>query len=215
MKLKNQLLLATSCGLFLLASCQNPKDQIIGKWQFDSFEAPAMDSVAQVRKKAIDTISHVDSSMAVFLGTKNLDSIKVILKKHADDYKEQQKDAAAMSSVTFLKTGEAIFHSGLQVDTSKWEIIGKDKLVLSPYNEKQRQAGAKADTATIESIGNGKIRLKAPQGNNILFINLRTYTKDDSLKAEDLAKKQQQMMQEQMQQMQQMQQQQATQPQGK
>jgi hypothetical protein len=211
MKLKNQLLLATGCGLLMLASCQNPKDQIIGKWQFDSFEAPAMDSVAQVRKKAIDTISHVDSAMASFLGTRDLDSIKAILKKHAEDYKQQQKDVAAMSSVTFLKTGEAIFHNGMQNDTSKWEIIGKDKLVLSPYNDKQRQAGAKEDTATIESISKDKIRLKAPQGNNALYINLRAYTKEDSLKAEDLMKKQQQMMQEQMQQMQQ----QAPQPNGK
>lgn len=215
MNLKNQLLLATGCGLLLLASCQNPKDQIIGKWQFDSFEAPAMDSVAQVRKNAIDTISHVDSAMASFLGTKDLDSIKAILKEHAEDYKKQQKDVAAMSSVSFLKTGEAIFHNGMQNDTSKWEIIGKDKLVLSPFSEKQRQAGAKSDTAIIESISKDKIRLKAPQGNNMLYINLRAYTKDDSIKAEGLVKKQQEMMQQQIQQMQQMQQQQAAQPKGK
>lgn len=217
MKFKNQLLLATGCGLLLMASCQNPKDQIIGKWQFDSFETPSMDSMAIERKKAIDTISHVDSSMAAFLHTTNLDSIKTILKTHTDDYKQQQKDVAAMSSVSFLKSGEAIFHNGLQNDTNKWEIIGKDKLVLSPFNEKQRQAGQKPDTAIIESISKDKIRLKAPQGNNVLYINLRTFTKEDSTKAEDLVKKQQQMMQEQIQQMQQMQQSQhpAAAPKGK
>lgn len=208
MKLRNQLFLATGCGLLLLASCQNPKEQITGKWQFESYETPTMDSMADARKQAIDTITHVDSAMAAFMGTYDLDSIKAILKEHAEDYKEQQKDAATMSAVTFLKSGETIFYSGPQSDTSKWEIIGKDKLILSPYSETQKQAGAKPDTAFIESISKDKMRLKLPQGNNYIFINLHKYTQEDSLKANELIQKQQQMMQEQMQQMQQMQQQQ-------
>lgn len=215
MKIRNQLFLATGCGLLLLASCQNPKEEIIGKWQFESYETPVMDSMAEVRMKAIDTITHVDSAMAAFMGTYDLDSIKSILKEHAEDYKQQQKDAAAMSAVTFLKSGETIFHSGPQSDTNKWEIIGKDKLVLSPYSDAQRQAGAKPDTAFIESIGSGKMRLKLPQGNNYIYINLHKYTKEDSLKANELIQKQQQMMQEQMQRMQQMQQQQNAQASAK
>lgn len=208
MKLRNQLLLATGCSLIFLASCQSSKNQIIGKWQIDSFESPSMDSITQVRKKAIDTISHVDSSMASMLGTSNLDSIKKILKSHADDYKQQQKDASVLSSVSFLKNGDAVFHTGIQNDTSKWEIVGKNKLILSPSTEAQKKAGAKPDTAYIETISKEKIRLKLHQGKNLVFVNLRPYTKADSMKANDMIQKQQQMMQEQMQQMQQMQKQQ-------
>jgi len=209
MKLKNNLLFVAGCGLLLLASCQNSKDQIIGKWQVDSFESPAADSMAQVRIKAIDTITTVDSAMAAFMNTYNLDSIKSILKSHVNDYKEQQKDMAAMTSLAFFKDSIAVFYSGPQSDTSKWAIVDKNKLVLSPYTQAQRQAGAKADTAIIESIGNGKVRLKINQGKNFMYTNLRTFTKDDSIKANEILNKQQQMMQEQIQKMQQMQQAQA------
>lgn len=208
MKLKNKLFLATGCGLLLLASCQNPKEEIIGKWQFESYETPAMDSMAKAHIESIDTMTQVDSTMALFMGTTDLDSIKAILKEHAEDYKQQQKDAATMSAVSFLESGYAIFHSGPQNDSSKWEIIGKDKLILSPTSEMQREAGVQPDTAFIESIGNGKMKLKLPQGNNHIFVNLHTFTTEDSLKANELFQQMQmqQMMQEQM--LQQMQQEQ-------
>ncbi|HET8572596.1 MAG TPA: lipocalin family protein [Edaphocola sp.] len=209
MKLKNNLLLAAGCGLLLLASCQNPKEQIIGKWQVESFESPAADSMAKVRTKAIDTITKVDSSMAAFMGTYDLDSIKSVLKSHVEDYKQQQKDMAALTSLAFFKDGLAVFYSGPQSDTNKWSIAGKDKLVLSPFSEAQRQAGAKEDTAIIESISKGKLRLKINQGKNFMYANLRTFTKEDSAKANEVLQKQQQMMQEQIQKMQQMQQAQA------
>lgn len=209
MKLKNNLLLAAGCSLLLLASCQNSNTQIIGKWQVESFESPANDSMAQERLKAIDTITKVDSTMAAFLGTNNVDSIKALLKSQVEDYKEQQKDMAALTSLAFQKDSLAIFFSGPQSDTNRWSIVGKDKLVLSPYSDAQRQAGAKDDTAIIESSSNGKLRLKINQGRNFMYANLHTYTKEDSLKANEVLQKQQQMMQEQIQKMQQMQQAQA------
>lgn len=114
-----------------------------------------------------------------------------------------------MTSLAFFKDGTAVFYSGPQSDTSKWSIVDKNKLVLAPYTEAQRQSGAKEDTAIIESISSGKVRLKINQGKNFMYTNLRTFTKDDSIKANEILNKQQQMMQEQIQKMQQMQQAQA------
>ena len=171
------------------------EERIIRKWQVESFESPAADSMAQVRIKAVDTITIVDNAIAAYLGTHNLDSIKAILKSKIEDYKEQQKDMAAMTSLVFFKNGLAVFYSGPQSDTSKWFIVGKNKLVLAPYNDAQRRAGAKVDTAIIESIGSGKVRLKINQGKNFMYTNMRTFTKDDSVKANEVLQKQQQLMQ--------------------
>jgi hypothetical protein len=203
MKMKNNLLLATGCCLLLLAACQSPKEQIAQKWQIESFEAPVMDSIMEARKHSIDTMTTIDTNMVAFFGTQDLDSIKTILKAQMDEYKTQQNEVAKQGYIDFHKNGTAIFASGINVDSLKWELKGKKQLLLSPIKEKE---GAHPDTMTIENISAKKLRLKMTQGSNSMFVNLHPFTKEDSLIAADLNKKQEEQMQQQMQQMQQMQQ---------
>lgn len=206
MKMKNNLILATGCCLLFLAACQSPKDQIVRKWQMESFDTPVMDSIMEVRKKSIDTMSTLDTNMAAFFGTQNLDSIKSILKAQMEEYKTQQNEVAKQGYIDFHKNGTAVFASGINVDSFKWELKGKKQLLISPF---KMDANGHPDTMVIENISAKGLRLKMTQGANSMFINLHPFTKEDSLTALELNKKQEEQMKQQMEQMQQMQQQQA------
>jgi hypothetical protein len=169
---RKNILFVAGCCLFFLAACQSPKDQIARKWQVDSFENPTADSMMKVQEKSIDTMTVVDSSVAMYLGTFNLDSVKMIAKKQMQDFKQQQLEAVRQNSMNFLKDGIVIFEAGNgKADSGKWAMLDK-KLVLSPKTP-QPGAPSQSDTFSIEKISGSELRLKRQQGENVMFINMK------------------------------------------
>jgi len=199
MKLKTNLIIASGCCLFFLAACQSPREQILGKWQVESFQNPTQDSMMKAHEHSIDTISHVDSTMAQFLGTYDLDSVKAILKKQMTDRKKMEADAAKQSSMEFRKDSTVIIVNGINVDTAIWTISDDKKITFAPLTP---QPQAQSATFDIESLSNSKLKLKINRGESTLYINLRPFTKEDSVAAAKLNQEQlqEQLMQQKMQQ---------------
>lgn len=166
MKLNN-LLLAAGCGLFFLAACQSPKDQIIRKWQVSSINSPASDSLFQLQLSMYDTMTTVDSSMILFFQTSNLDSIKIIAKSKLEDAKKQQDEMVKEISMDFRKDGYMVQEGQGRKDSAKYEI--KDKLVLLTMPGQEGMI----DTFHIENISGSDLKLKAGPTGNEVYINLK------------------------------------------
>jgi len=169
---KNRLFVAGSC-LLLLAACQSPKDQIVRKWQIDSFESPFRDSMAKVQEHSIDTITVVDSNMAMYVGTFNVDSFKMLLKKQIKQQKEEYEKAAKESTLTFTKDGFMINEEGSgRKDSLKYTLTDDKKLVVTPVNAPAGMPN-KPDTINIEKISASEMRFKVGKEKQIMYINLK------------------------------------------
>jgi len=200
MKLKNNLIIASGCCLLFLAACQSPKERILGKWQVESFQNPTQDSMMKAHEHSIDTISRVDSTMAQFLGTYDLDSVKAILKKQMTDRKKMEEDAAKQSSMDFYNDSTVVIVNGINVDTAIWSMTDDGKKIT--FSPPKPQPQAQSATFDIETLTSHKLKLKINRGESTLYINLRPFTKEDSVAAAKLNQEQlqEQLMQQKMQQ---------------
>lgn len=204
MKIKNSLFLVAGSCLLFLAACQSSNDQLVQKWQVESFQSPMRDSMLKMQEQSIDTMSQVDTNMAKFYGTSNLDSLKILLKGQIESQKKLEADAAKQSAMEFLKDSIVIMYNGVQIDSAKW-VLSDDKkqLTFSPLNPTGPEKAATFDIITLTS---NSLQLKMTQGNNSMQINLRPFTKEDSVSAAKLNEEQlkeqlaRQQMQQQMQQ---------------
>ncbi|WP_162902796.1 hypothetical protein [Taibaiella koreensis] len=170
---KNRLFVAGSC-LLLLAACQSPKDQIVRKWQIDSFESPFRDSMLKVQEHSIDTITVVDSNMAMYVGTFNVDSFKMLLKKQIRQSKEDYEKAAKESRLTFTKDGYMINEEGSagRKDSMKYTLTDDKKLIVKPVNIPAGMP-SKPDTINIEKISSSEMRFKVGKEKQVMYINLK------------------------------------------
>jgi|GEM_PF-1935022 len=210
MKLKTNLILVSGISLLSLASCQSPKEQIVKKWQVVSFEDNHGDSMANAYLKSIDTITTVDSMLAMNFGSFDLDTIKTRMKESVNKDRDQRKESAKMLSLNFRKDGVVEMSNASNVDSLKYEILDNKKIVFIPFEK--AVAGAKADTVfQIEKISGNSLKFKMIQLPNEVFLNLRPFTKEDSVTAIATAEKLKAEQMQQMQEMQQMQQEQQAQ----
>lgn len=189
--MKNRyIILLTAIGfLFGLSSCTNKaanEEILINKWQIESFEMPYLDSIIEKRKAEIDTMTVIDPAFAEFMETDNLETIKQMMKDESESVKKEQEEAAIMSSISFLSNHLVVFHTADVHDTNRWELYKKDYLILKAYSEEGGEQAAMADTAFIEKINSQTIRLRTKQMGNASYINLRPFTKEDSLKSVEL-----------------------------
>ncbi len=170
---RKNLLLAAGCSLLILASCQSSnKDQIVRKWQVESFESPYMDSIRKAQEMSIDTISTLDSNMARMAGTNNLDSFKMMFKKQMQSQKEAMDEMYKQISMEFQQGGIMVQTGGGRTDSLKYTVADK-KLMLSPLNP---PAGVPSttDTLEIEKLSATEMKLKIGKtGNQVAFINLK------------------------------------------
>jgi len=210
MKLKTSLFLASGSCLLFLAACQSPKGQLVKKWQVESFQNPMRDSMMKVQEHSIDTISQVDTNMAKFYRTSNLDSLKTILKKQIEDQKKMEADAAKQSAMEFFKDSTVVMYNGIHVDTAKWSLTDDNKkLTFAPLTPQGPDQSATFDVLTLSDK---KLELKINRGQSSMQINMRPFTADDSVAAAKLNQEQlqeelaRQKMQQQMQAAQQQQQ---------
>ena len=204
MKLKINLTLIVGIGLLSLASCQSPEEQIVKKWQVVSMENKHDDSMAQDYLKSIDTITSVDTMLAMNFGSFDLDTIKSRMKESVNADMEQRKESAKLLSLDFRKDGVVVFGNAGRMDSIKYEIVDKKKLVFIPFPD---QPEGKPDTVfLIESISGSSLKFKMAEAPYDVFLNLRPFTKDDSIAAVKATEKMDAERQEQMEQMQQMQQ---------
>ncbi len=163
----NTILLAAGCGLFFLASCQSPKDQIVRKWQVSSYSSPASDSLYQLQLNMYDTLTAVDSNMALFFQTYNLDSIKLIGKGKLEEAKKQQDDMVKEITMEFRKDGFMVQEGQGRKDSIKYDV--KDKLVLLTMPGQEDIT----DTFHIEKISGSDLRLKVGNPGDEAFIDLK------------------------------------------
>jgi len=170
---RKNLLFVAGAGLIFLASCQSPKDQIVRKWQVENIEVPARDSMMKVQEKSIDTITVLDSNMAMFMGTNNLDSFKMLAKQQMAETKKQQDEQVKQMSMTFLKDGIMLQEGGGRTDSAKW-VMSEDgkKVTLSPVTA---QAGMpNSDQAfLVDKISSSNLRLKIEQPQGVVYINFK------------------------------------------
>lgn len=155
-----------------MAACQSPKDQIVRKWQIDSFESPYRDSMMKVQEHSIDTITVVDSGMAMFAGTFNADSFKTIIKKQMKDQKEEQDKMAKQITMNFQKDGIMIQEGSGRTDSLKYTMPDEKTLELSMMNPPAGMPN-KPEKLMIEKISSSEMRLKAGKDNQIVYINLK------------------------------------------
>lgn len=168
---RKNILFAAGCSLLVLAACQAPKDQIVRKWQMDTIESPTADSMMKLREKAIDTMTTIDSSMAMYFHTTNLDSIKLLMKKEMQNFKEQQEASAKQGAMNFRKDGIIIFEGGGNTDSLKWQLIDNKKLVLTAIDPSK--GPGQMDTFMVEKLTATDLRLKLEKGTNKVFFNLK------------------------------------------
>ena len=170
---RKNLLFVAGAGLIFLASCQSPKDQIVRKWQVENVEVPAQDSMMKVREKSIDTITVLDSNMAMFMGTNNLDSFKMLAKQQMAESKKQQEEQVKQMSMTFLKDGIMLQEGGGRTDSAKW-VLSEDgkKLMLSALNPPAGMPN-RTDTFIVDKISGSNLRFKIEQPQGVVFINLK------------------------------------------
>lgn len=169
---RKNLLFVAGCSLFFLAACQSPKDQLARKWQVDGIEDPFRDSMMTVQEKSIDTISVVDSNMAMYAGTFNVDSFKMIIKKQMNDQKEEQQKLAKQISMNFLKDGIMLQEGAGRSDSLKYTLTEDNKaLVLQPKTPAPGME--RKDTLHIEKLSASELRLKVSEGPRSLYINLK------------------------------------------
>lgn len=182
---KNLLFVAGSCLLFL-AACQSPKEQIVRKWQIDSFESPYRDSMMKVQEHSIDTITMVDSNMAMYAGTFNPDSFKMIIKKQMKDQKDEQEKMAKQITMNFLKDGIMIQEGGGRSDSMKYTMPDDKTLELSPLNPPAGMPN-KPEKLTIEKISSSEMRLKVGKEHQEMFISMKAAgeKKADEKKADE------------------------------
>jgi hypothetical protein len=180
---RKNILFAAGCSLIFLAACQSPKDQIVRKWQMDKIESPTADSMMKLREKAIDTMTTFDSSMVMYFHTTNLDSIKLLMKKEMQTYKEQQEASAKQGSMNFRKDGIIIFEGGGNADSLKWQLIEEKKLVLSAIDPSK--GPAQMDTFIVDKLTSSDLRLKLEKGTNKVFFNLKPAGEKKAEKAEE------------------------------
>lgn len=183
---RKNLLFAAGAGLIFLAACQSPKDQIVRKWQVEGIESPTRDSMFKVQEKSIDTITVVDSNMAMYLGTFNVDSVKMIAKKQMAESKLQQDKQVKEISMNFLKDGIMIQEGGGRTDSLKWVLTDDKKLLLSALNPPAGMPN-RTDTLIVDKISGTDLRFKVDNPQGQLFINLKAAgeKKADDKKAEE------------------------------
>jgi|SRR5690606_239922 len=163
----NSILLAAGCGLFFLASCQSPKDQIVRKWQVSSYSSPAADSMYQLQLEMYDTLSTVDSNMAMFFQTDNLDSIKAIGKRNLEEAKKQQDEMVKQITMEFRKDGYMVQEGQGRRDSIQYTVSDKQILLTMPGQE------VVADTFRIEKISASDLRLKVGPEGDESYIDLK------------------------------------------
>lgn len=194
---------AAACGILGMVACQSPNDKIVKKWQVTAFENPTTDSILKEREKSIDTITMVDSNMVMFFQTDNLDSIKALMRDELNQFKVQQGEAAKQSYMDFRSSGTVIMAGGLNVDSATWAIVNKDKLIFS--NFPKEGVPATHDTFEILKISDKELSIKYSTDLTSSTINLRPYTKEDSVTASGLIEEQRKQMEEQQKQMEELQ----------
>ncbi len=170
---RKNLLFVAGCGLFFLAACQSPKDQLARKWQVDTVEDPFTDSMMKIQEKSIDTISVVDSNMAMYAGTFNLDSFKMIIKKQMNDQKEEKEKMAKQISMNFLKDGIMIQEGGGRSDSLKYSLTDDNKAVVLKAKTPPPGMPDRSDTLHVDKLSASELRFKVSQGPRSLFINLK------------------------------------------
>lgn len=170
---RKNLLFVAGCGLFFLAACQSPKDQLARKWQVDGVEDPFRDSMMTVQEKSIDTITVVDSNMAMYAGTFNVDSFKTIIKKQMSDQKVEQEKMAKQISMNFQKDGTMIQEGAGRSDSLKYTLAEDNKFVILKAKTPPPGMPDRADTLHIEKLSSSELRFRVSQGPRNLFINLK------------------------------------------
>jgi hypothetical protein len=171
---RKKLLFVAGCGLFFMAACQSPKDQLARKWQVDGLENPFRDSMMTIQEKSIDTISVIDSNMAMYAGTTNLDSFKMIIKKQIKEQKEEQEKMAKEITMDFQKDGIMIQEGGGRTDSLKYTFADDGKYVTLKAKTPPPGMPDRSDTLFVDKLSSSELRFRVSQGGGRpLFINMK------------------------------------------
>lgn len=165
-----------------MASCQSSnKDIIVRKWQVESVDNPAQDSLFQLQLKSIDTISQMDSNMISYFNSSNLDSVKTAIKELMTKQKEEQtkqfNDYVKDVSMEFRKDSIMIQAVNGMGDSAKWFLADEKTIVIEPMPNSFMPADRK-DTFHIDKANSKELRIKVMQGDNYSFINLKPASAD-------------------------------------
>lgn len=127
----------------------------------------------KVQEHNIDTITVVDSNMAMYVGTFNVDSFKMLIKKQIKEQREMQEKAAKESSLTFTKDGYMINQDGSgRKDSMKYTMTDDKKLVMTAMNVPAGMP-SKPETLAIEKITGSEMRFKVGKEKQVMYINLK------------------------------------------
>jgi len=123
----------------LLFACQrSKKDMLVRNWHAVQLFNPDLDDMLQKQQQFIDTVGKSTTSAAndTLYGFHNMDSIKVVLQKQLDSFKQIQQQTLENTYFNFKKNGQAILTFGGATDTTKWYFDDDGALMLDELKEK-------------------------------------------------------------------------------
>jgi hypothetical protein len=184
---RKNILFVAGCCLFFLASCQSSNDQIVRKWQVESVDNPSQDSMMNVQRKSIDTISTLDSAMIEYFQSTNLDSIKkeiqIDFDKSMAERKKQFEEYVKQITMEFRSDSIMLQTVMGNSDSAKWFLADSKTIVLSPLNPMPGAPDSK-DTFFIDKSSSNELRLKIAKAGSISYINMKAATESKSAKEE-------------------------------
>lgn len=147
----------------LLLACQpSKKDMLVRNWHAVSLYNPELNDMLLKQQKFIDTVGQSTTRAAddSLYGFHNIDSIKVLLQKQLDSFKQMQQQALENTYFNFKKNGQAILTFGGNTDTTKWYFDDEGALM---FDEMQEKGTGTSFKMIVQHLSDTALKLKFVQ----------------------------------------------------
>ena len=134
MNKKTFFLLLSLTAVFF--SCNNKRNNIVGKWHSVRLENPDIDSFFAKSQMFIDTLGNnddVDTKIALY-GTTNMDSMRKVMQEQFDSAKSIQMRSVTHTVFNFVKDSMLYISFNGNIDTCKWSLAANNKLTVKDMN---------------------------------------------------------------------------------
>lgn len=166
-------------GLLLLATActQDNQKKIIGRWQQESIKNPVMEQVILEQQSFIDTIgkSTTPEQNDSLYGTRNIDSLREVLKLEINTFKEDQDRAIKNTWFEFRKDGVLVLKTDDMVDSSSWYLEDEGKTLV--LDEQKLKGSGSQVRMEIMTLSDDAMKLRFSQGQDTSTVTFKAVTK--------------------------------------